>query len=149
MTATYLDVEALIVARLVECVTIVPPANVLTYADMASLQEAQQPTPGLNLLFGGQYPRRAPNGALTQVIDQTWVVIPVIRHVGGITSGRAAREAMSPILAAVDAALLGWEPTVEHDAMQLVGAPAPSYRGGFLNYPLTYQTSYTARGIRQ
>lgn len=149
MTATYLDIEALIVARLVERVTLVPAANVLTYADMASLQETQQPAPGINLLFGGQQPRRAPTGALSQVIEQTWIVIPVIRHVGGITSGQAAREAMSPILAAVDAALLGWEPTLEHDAMQLVGAPSPSYRNGFMNYPLAYRTSYTARGVRQ
>ena len=146
---TYLDIEALIVARLVAMVPTVPAANVLTYADMASLQEAQQPVPGINVLFGGQQPRHPPAGAMSQVIDQTWIVVPVIRHVGNITSGQAAREMMSPILAAVDAAMIGWEPTIEHDAMQLVSAQQPTYRNGFLNYPLAYRTSFTARGTRQ
>lgn len=145
---TYLDIEALIVARLVELVS-VPAANVLTYADMASLQEAQQPVPGINVLFGGQQPRRAPSGSMSQVIDQTWLIVPVIRHVGNVTSGQAARALMSPILAQVDAAMIGWEPTIEHDAMQLIAAQQPTYRNGFLNYPLAYQTSFAAKGIRQ
>lgn len=148
MMATYLDVEGLIVDRLAERVTELPAAHILTLADAASIEEIQQPVPGLSVIFNGQYPRKAPNGALTQVIDQQWQIVVVIRHVASLTDGRAARAMVSPILAAVDAAMLGWEPTQEHDPFQLVGAPESTYRNGFLNYPLVYQTSYTARGVR-
>ena len=146
--ASYVDLEGLIVARLEERVTELPAGRVLTLPDMTAVDERAQVTPALHVIFAGEHVAPPPRGAIEQMATQQWVVVVAVRSAEQILTGAAARAAAGPLVAAVNAALIGWTPGPEYDPMIRTGGLRTSYRAGFLYYPQAFACTFPIRGVR-
>lgn len=147
---TWLGLEPLIIARLVEYLATVPalaPCRVLSIADVSGAKEAALPKPSLRVLYWGhqvQSDPRIPAGAGFARVEQTWLVVAAARNVAGIAGGAPARAEVSPFVDAAWDALNGWVPPGNHYSPLAPATPpvSPATLDGCTYVPLAYTTRF-------
>lgn len=147
MTGHFLAPEPLIEARLK---AVLPTGvHVLTAADLAGVEERQQVTPAVHVIYRGYRPTQDQGQGRIQEIEQTWWTVVAVRSVRDIKSGAGSREEAGPIVDATLEALMGWRPLDGFLPLKLAPATAPAYRAGFAYHPLGWTTRTTKRGADQ
>jgi len=135
-------VEAALIAHIGD--TVGSLKKVLGAADLAGVQERQQVTPAVHVIYQGD---DVPTGqhdrgyfGSPQVVHQRWLVAVAVRNVRGIREGTAMREEAGPILAQVITALEAWQPPAPWRPMKRAPSPPPWYSNGFGYFPLLFTT---------
>jgi hypothetical protein len=113
---------------------------VLAAADLADVQEDQQPTPAVHVLYGGA-PVKSASRAVVQ-IDQRWWTVIADRNLSDPDAVAAARASAGELAVSVITALLG------HDfpnagELVLSEMPKPIYRAGHIYLPLGWNAPIT------
>lgn len=141
-----LALEPLLIERLGASVQ-VPRLKVLGAADLEGVEEQSQHTPALHVLYRGYRPTTEKGNGVIQQIEQTWLVVVVVRNVRDAHSGAGVRAAAGPIMHAVCAALLGWpRQHADFSPLRLASAPAAWFGKGVGYFPLAFTTNLHARG---
>ena len=144
------DVWLALEPRLIERLTAKLDAAVAVQParDLAGVKEALQRVPGVQVYPGGYRPANEDGAGLTQLIDQSWIVVVVVRNAADQKSGAAARADASPVCDAVLRALLGWRPGAPYGPLKLAAPPAPPLwsPGGYGYYPFAFTTRFTVTG---
>ena len=142
--AHFLAAEGAIVERLREqC----PEARaVSTAADMQAIEQRQQTTPALYVLYDGYEPEQAVGRGRVQRVTQRWLVVAAVRNVAAPHRGDAARDAAGPLLTHTLEALQGWTPARGYSPLRLQDAPGAQWMAGFAYFPTAWTTELTTRG---
>jgi hypothetical protein len=130
-----LALEPVLVERLrTEC----PGVHIGRIREVTDLRRERIPTPALMVGYrSGSVPHALPNGLDAQV-EQRWLVVAVVRNVAD-DSDAAAREALSPVVDAALAALMGWQPGgVLAAPLRISGLPEAGYGSGYLWLPMEF-----------
>lgn len=146
--ANYLSLESLLVQRLLDNVQPDGKAiEVQTAPDLVDVQERDQRTPALHVLYDDYRPTQDQAGGLIQQTEQLWTVVVVVKNARG--RGRAAaREDGGNLMVWVTRALQGWTPGPDHTRMRLANPRfRATYRGAFAYFPMTFSTRVQTRGI--
>ncbi|MFP4137480.1 MAG: hypothetical protein ACLFSR_03890 [Halomonas sp.] len=141
----FLDAEDALLARLRESC---PDARAVgSVADMAAMEQRQQTTPALYVLYDGYTPGEDVGRGSIQRITQRWLVICAVRHVAAPQASQSAREDGGRLLSQVLAALQGWSPQKgRYSPLRLAAAPPPEYQAGFGYLPTAWDMTLTTRG---
>lgn len=143
----YLLMELILKERLeVELRTETPGLFVFTAADLAGMEENNQPAPAVHVFLGSDDPIEE-TSEREQRIAQTWFVVPVVRNARNLASGDPARRDSGRLVIRVLRALQGWDmPTyqgVSFSALKRVKSPLkPLYRAGYMLFPLLFKTEF-------
>lgn len=142
---SFLAIESALVERLKA--RLPTGVHVLTRADLASVAEGSQPTPAVHVVYQGyRVQENRPDGRAARV-QQTWLVVIVVRNVRDAASGQAARGDAGDLAESVMSALMGWRPEIVNKAIKLANAPASGYRAGLLYLPLAFELEVDVRGV--
>lgn len=126
-----------------------PPLTAISGGeDLAALAEGTAPADhaGFVLPFSGSAsPNERMNGPPLQILSILFLVAVCVRRHGDAKGGTriAATDAID---AALEAALLGWVPPGEHDAVTLVGVRSQPAKNGVLWHVSTWATARTIEG---
>jgi len=134
-----LTLEPLMMERLrTEC----PGVHIGRIRDVTDLARERIPTPALMVGYRSGSVRQL--GTTGREVEATtrWLVVAVTRNVGN-DSDAAARDALSPVVDAALAALMGWYPDLLREPLRLTDLPDAGYGSGYLWLPL--ECSATAR----
>jgi hypothetical protein len=109
----------------------------LTAADIAGIEEVQQQTPAVSIIYGGlQITDNAQNGKAAKVSDRVGIVITE-RFNEYDAATLYARTA--PLIEQTIAHLMGWTPDGYTNHLTLAGAPEPLFtQEGFAYFPLEF-----------
>ncbi len=117
-----------------------PGVEVLTADDLEGIDEAAQKTPAVHVVNGGFRVDEVNRSGRSAVIEQTWIVVCVVRHDGD--KRKAVREAggrIDPHVQAVLNTLMGWRhASTGMLPLQIATPPAPRWRPPFYYFPLTF-----------
>lgn len=135
----FLDIQDAIVDRLKAAE---PDAHIAIADELADLEERQQRTPAIHVIYQGYTPTRDLGEGHIQEIQTVWTVVVAVRSAreGG------TREQAGPLLDAAFTALAGQRPTPDTSPLRLQAGPGSVHRPGFSYYPLTFATRQTVRG---
>lgn len=117
---------------------------VLSAPDLATVTEAQQPTPNAQVLYGGYRlaggeSARAGHGK-AQVIVQTWIVVLAVKNAGEQLRKLSSLDLAGALFVNVFAALAGWQPIESAKPLRLVSPPMqPIYTAAFCYIPLAFE----------
>ncbi|MFW5920923.1 MAG: phage tail terminator protein [Polyangiales bacterium] len=141
----YLAAEGLLVERLREELTTVPERHVLTAPDLAEVDEQQQFTPAVHVIYAGDEvvesdDARAGDGG-EQIVRQRWYTVAAVRNVREPRAGAGAREAAGEILAEILPTLAGWVPGAGYGPLVRRQAPEAAYSHGYFYVPLLWSTT--------
>lgn len=142
-----LAAEPLIVERLR---TLVPEAKVLCAEDLDGIEESDQPTPALHVVYSGFRVTETSGRGTAAMTNQTWLVVAVVKHAG--QSNRAASEVKQRARPLVDAAvnaLMGWRPALNITPLQLASGPAPRWRSPYYYFPLAFTASVPVEAAKR
>lgn len=140
--SNYFAVEGLILDRLRSSVG--DFRLITTGRNLAGVQDHPGPVPAIYLIYDGQKPHMG--AGLEQVIDQSWLLVIVVRSVRDLVAGSSERLDAGGLLLQVCEALLGWKPDGEYGPLTLNTAPGPTYDNGFGYYPVRFGTRMILRG---
>lgn len=77
-----------------------------------------------------------------QKVSSGVVIVLVVKNVAD-AKGEAAGIDMEALRAAVDAALLGWAPTADHEPFQFEGGALAAFKDGHMWWQDAYRTQFT------
>lgn len=145
LATDYLALEPLLIERLRAQTSL---RHVLPAPDLAAVEEAEQFTPAVHVLWWGE---RVPQGrdarvGIEQIVGHTWLAVVAVRNAKDMRTGAGVRGEAGGLLAEVNAALQGWRPGPGWDALAKVSAPRPLYRGAFAYFPLAFEAVTYTRG---
>jgi hypothetical protein len=135
--------EPLLVARIKDQVDV---RFVLTASQAALVDEQQQKTPAVYLLYAGGDPEgepgRSERGDLT-VFRQRWAAVVAVRNVENTASGQGIREEAGPLIVQTYRALAGWRPADGFNPLIMAGDVQAAYsEAGFGYFQLLFETNY-------
>lgn len=146
---SFLDFETSLMARLEGLL----PAGmrVLCAEDLASLEEASQPTPAVHVIYNGYRPTQSSNTGARAIVEQGWLVVVVVKHAGAAAKAAAeVKGRAAPLVDAVLAALMGWHPSGRAGApgLRLATPPKPVFRSPFYYFPLAFTAEVAVEAPR-
>lgn len=135
--------QPLLVARIQQEVDV---PFVLTAAEAALIEEQQQKTPAIYIVYAGGEPvgepGRSEQGEVT-VFRQRWAAVVAVRNVENTATGEGIREEAGPLIVQTYRALSGWRPAAGFNPLILVGDVQAAYSdAGFGYFQLTFDTHY-------
>ena len=135
----FLAVESHLVERVKAAVAGMSPfVHVLTAAELASVAEANQPTPAVHIVYGNfRVIESRGDGHVTR-LDHTWLAITATRNVSDQRTGEAARREASALMARAGAALAGFKPPGATRPLRMTPAPLPGFHAGYQYLPLAF-----------
>lgn len=150
--AVFLGLEPRLITRLQDRLPVKLPAladalQVIPARSLAGVLENAQSTPSVQVYPGAYRPVDEQDRGAIQTIEQTWLVVIVVRNAADQLGGSAARADASEICEAVLSTLLAWSPGQPYSRLRLVAAPAAQWsKGGFGYYPIAFTTRLTVKG---
>lgn len=142
----FFALEPLLIDRLSSKVT--QARQIMSLADYAEARDGKlsNQLPALLVLFGGH--RIADQRADAVKIRQTWVVVAIGKSVRqGADKAQQARESISDMVDSMVAALLGWRPSSDFEAMSMVDSGfQPDFDGHSIYVPIGFSTSLVLKG---
>jgi hypothetical protein len=149
--SSYLAASGLIIQRLKDIITDVPPLNIRA-AITAEWAIKNALSPSLNVIFFDVTPVITPDSkgvaqhGKVQLAQQFWVVMLSVRNVAD--AGNAAQLDAGVLIFDVLKALLGWRPSKDYEWLHWQHSPwRKTERDGFIHYPLMFSTQTTVTGI--
>jgi hypothetical protein len=140
----FFELGPLLVARLEQRLAgLLPLPKVLTAADLAGVQENQQFTPAVHLVYQDYGVAESRSDGTAARVTQDWLAVVATRNQRGLRSGEQARSDAGQIAMRVCAALMGFKPTPACKPMQLINAPGAGYSAGFQYLPLAFKAEIT------
>lgn len=131
-----LAIESAIVERL--RARLPSEVGVYTGADLSSINEGNQPSPAVHVLYQGYaVTEDRPDGRAARIM-QTWTCVVAVRNARAQVTADAARADAGEIAHAVCAALMGWRPIPELASAHLKASVAPGAAAGFFYLPLSF-----------
>lgn len=128
----FLDLETKLIERLKD---VLPPSMyVLSAADLAGTEEARQPTPAVHVLYRDYTPTYSATGAFVG-IEQLWLTVVAVRHVGDLDAGTLARREAGPFAGRIIRALSRHK-FPGHKPLRLGSAPAAGFSNGHFYLPI-------------
>lgn len=117
---------------------------VLSAPDLATVAEAQQPSPSAHVLYGGYRLAGADNArgghGKAQAIVQTWIVVIAVKNAGEQVRKLTSLDAAGVLFVSVFGALAGWQPIAAAKPLRLAGPPMqPVYSAAFCYIPLAFE----------
>lgn len=138
----YLAVIPLVVAQLKDALG--SDVQVLEAADLAGLEEAQQPTPAVHVIYDGDVVGESlSNGK--QAIDHRLMLVVVVDNTRQGDGGESSRQEAGPLMASVIKAVAGWKPSNDYSAMKRTNGLRPGYTDRHAYFPLVFLTRLTTR----
>lgn len=134
-----LDTETAIVERLEEALE--GQARIQTAQQLADVEERQQLTPAVHVIYSGYTPTREVGEGAVQEIETRWMIVVAVRS----ARRNGTTEKADPIFDGAIKALAGWKPGNGKRALKLAPAPAAEHRAGFSYYPLMFVSRETVR----
>jgi len=133
----FLALEARLIALLKGAVAGQQPAvHVLSAADLADVKSGNQRVPAIHVIYGGY--AIAEDQGTRLLLEHTWHVITVVRHVGATRSGEKARAQMGPLLALAMSTLLGVSVDGATRPLKLTTPPKPWQDAGTQYVPSSF-----------
>jgi phage gp37-like protein len=135
----FTDIESALVERLkTQLKETMPDVHVLTASELSDVEERNQPTPAVHVIYNGyRVKQNRPDGKVT-VVSQTWLTVVAVRNVRQRGKGAAAREDAIPLCQKITEELMGYHPQVAASPVTLTNAPAQGSNNGFLYVPLAF-----------
>lgn len=141
----WLSAEPLLKARLEDQVPELK-GQVNGAPDLQTVQERNRKAASCDIVYTGyRVVEERAAGKLAR-IRQLWYVIPVIRNVRQAQDGAPNRAAAGPIIAKVNAALMGHRLSKEHGNLLPATPPHALYHAGSGYYPLAYEIPIAIKG---
>lgn len=135
----YFAAQSLIIDRLKEQIPGLRDARAM--AEVEDAREVGRATPMAYVIYVGEVVKDDPESvALTEEVIQHWLVLLVTRSTREMREGSGVRELAGPLLAQINAALLGWQPGASFAPLRKVTAPAPAYEDGYGYFPQVFTT---------
>ena len=130
----FMALEPRLVALLQHAVAGMSPAvHVLTAAELAGVQESNQFTPAVHLVYGGY--RIAQDIGSAWRLEHTWYAVAVVRNVAQAKSGAPGRQDAAVIATAVALALADARVDGAAERLTLITPPAPSHSAPYTYLP--------------
>lgn len=108
---------------------------------ISDVEERQQVTPAVHVIYSGYTPTREVGEGTIQEIETRWMIVVAVRSAR--RGGQA--EKADPIFNQAIKALSGWKPAPGAKALKLAPAPAAEHQAGFSYYPLMFTSRETIR----
>lgn len=141
MTENFMALEGELVERLKEKLAgQVPPVHVLTSSELANVQEEMQLAPAVHVMYQGYRPLEARHDGSVLRVQQTWMVVAVVRNTRNLASGGDARQEAGALSIKVWSALTGFLPASAAKPLALATAPSAEFSGGHQYLPLAFTT---------
>jgi hypothetical protein len=132
--ANFMALEPRLVALLKDAVAGLSPAvHVFTVADLADVQESNQMTPALHVVYGGY--RIAQDIGTAWRLEHTWYAVAVCRSAATVRSGEKARQDAGILATRAALALAGARVAGAAERLALVSPPGPSYKAPYTYLP--------------
>lgn len=139
-----LDAGPLLEARLkAKCTA--PGDNIFTTADLAGVKEKSQVTPALHLVLHSYRPIADDSGS-DSLWREIWLVVVVVKNARQNVGTAALREAASPLLKEVVAALDGWRCPGTTGLVRAIDPPNPLFTDSFGYLPLAFAVTTVTTG---
>ncbi|MCP4698892.1 MAG: hypothetical protein GY862_18870 [Gammaproteobacteria bacterium] len=121
-----------------------------TSADIAGLEEDNQPAPGLHAVPDPDNPEESvANEGAKQVISRLWHLVLVTKNARDTRRGKDVRNDTGMLLPKIRRAFNGWTPPEQGDMVfqpvVRIQSPARPWHSGdaaFYHFPLLYETSF-------
>lgn len=135
--------EPLLVARIQQEVSV---PFVLTASEAALVEERQQKTPAVYIVYAGGDPEgdpgRSEHGDVT-VFRQRWAAVVAVRNVENTVTGEGIRDEAGPLIVQTYRALAGWRPRAGFNPLIMAGDVQAAYsEAGFGYFQLMFETNY-------
>ena len=138
MITDYLAAEQLIKDRLKAQIADV---HVLSAEDLEGVRENSQPSPALQVIYYDDSAEEGARKGKSQRINQTWLVVIVVRNVAD-KSGVGRRLALGELILQTLNALSGYKLSDEFSELVRVRPPFRiTYRNGFAYFPIAFSTN--------
>jgi len=135
---SFLDDEAEIITRI--ATEIGSDARIYSGDELAGIEERQQKTPAVHVLYDGYRPTQSLGGGNVQEIAHDWIMVVAVRNArqGSKDAGKALRDEAAPLLNKVLRSCMGFRCTGS-SPLKMIAAPKPYYSDGFAYFPLAYE----------
>lgn len=131
----FTDIEQSLVSVLK---TALPDMHVLTANDLKDVDEANQPTPAVHVIYNGyRVIQNGPNGTVARVV-QNWLTVIAVKNLRDRKRGSAARTDAVALAGKIAGALMGEKLPEAAGPLILATAPAPGASDGFLYVPIAW-----------
>lgn len=125
----------------------VPAAvKVFSASDLLTVKSHAQVAPAIHVYYGGFTVLEEKDNGSTQMIEQRWFAVPVVRNAANQVTGEGARVAASELIEIVMEALLGFRPGAPYSALRLYDGPMPAWIDNLGYHPLGFKTTRVCRG---
>ena len=123
-------------------------AEALPYspADLAGIGEAAIQSPSVFVLYDGDRLGDSAGRGQAGIVHQRWMIVLAVRNARQGDGGAALLVDAGPLLAALLAALMGFQLSADHRPLVRVAAPAPGYSPALAYYPLAFETAISTLG---
>ena len=140
----FLSAEQLIIDRLESQLS--KPTKVMSVMDISTIKDLSQFAPVVYITYDGMSDQSKSNTGAAQKVLQRWSVVTAVRGMNQSHTGFDARTEAGKILDEVLTSLLGYQLSPKHFYFRLVDAPGAFYDGGFVFFPLIFETYITLVG---
>lgn len=118
--------------------TALPDVRVLTANDLKDVDEANQPTPAVHVIYNGyRVSESRPDGLISRV-SQNWMTVIAVKNLRDRKRGSAARTDAVALAEKIAGALMGEKLPAAAGPLVLATAPAPGASDGFLYVPIAW-----------
>ena len=129
------DIEQSLVAVLQAAL---PEVHVLTANDLREIDEANQPTPAVHVIYNGyRVSESRPDGLISRV-SQNWMTVIAVKNLRDRKRGSAARTDAVALSDLITGALMGLKLPEAAGPLILANGPIPGAMDGFLYVPLSW-----------
>lgn len=125
--------------------------NVFSTADLAGVAEKTQAAPAAHVVLFGYTPS-ADDGDGGVRWDETYLVVPVVKHAARKDRPQAQQDEVAPVMKAVLAALSGWRLPSESGvsaAVRLIPGPRPYFSDTHAYFPLAFRVQSMSAGVEE
>lgn len=119
--------------------------DVLGARELASIGEAQQPSPALHVIYQGEQPSTAEGGhGAARIVTQQWLVVLAVESARDLTNGAGERITVGQLMSKVIVALSGHQldGSINYRPIRRQPAPAPAFMPPWAYYPLLFDVMF-------
>lgn len=110
-----------------------PAVHVLTTAELSEVQESNQLTPAVHVVYGGYRIDQDVGSAWR--LEHVWYAVTVVRNVAKVRSGAAGRQDAGAIATVVALALADAQVDGAAERLSLISPPIPSHKAPYSYLP--------------
>lgn len=120
--------------------------DVISQADTSTLPVANAPDESIAVIYNDFRVNESDDEDYSIILQQRWFVVPMVRNVADMRSGKAALDRAGELHLRVIQILNGWRPTPEHGPLHLSAPGARRFydnKSGMAYAPALFETLIT------